>query len=181
KYSLKYYVELAKALEKMGANLLAIKDMAGLCKPFAARTLVKALKRAVGIPIHFHTHDAAGGQIASLLLATEEGVDIVDAAMGPFSGMTSQPNLNTLVEAMRFQERDTGLDRDGLENTAEYWEEVRRLYRPFESGQLAPSAEVYRHEMPGGQSTNLQQQAASLGLADRWHDVCRMYAEVNQM
>jgi pyruvate carboxylase len=181
KYSLKYYVELAKALEKMGANLLAIKDMAGLCKPFAARILVKALKRAVGIPIHFHTHDAAGGQIASLLLAAEEGVDIVDAAMGPLSGVTSQPNLNTLVEAMRFQERDTGLDREALEDTAEYWEQVRRLYGPFESGQLAPSAEVYWHEMPGGQSTNLQQQAASLGLGDRWHDVCRMYAEVNQM
>jgi pyruvate carboxylase len=181
KYSLKYYVELAKELETMGANLLAIKDMAGLCKPFAARRLVKALKRAVGIPIHFHTHDSAGGQIASLLLAAEEGVDIVDAAMGPISGMTSQPNLNTLVEAMRFTDRETGLDAEALLETAEYWEEVRRLYQPFESGQLAPSAEVYRHEMPGGQYTNLQQQAGSLGLADRWHEVCLMYAKVNQM
>jgi pyruvate carboxylase len=181
KYSLKYYVELAKELEKMGANLLAIKDMAGLCKPFAARRLIKALKRAVGIPIHFHTHDSAGGQIASLLLAAEEGVDIVDAAMGPISGMTSQPNLNTLVESMRFTERETGVDAEALLETAAYWEDVRRAYQPFESGQLAPSAEVYRHEMPGGQYTNLQQQAASLGLADRWHEVCRMYAEVNQM
>src|SRR5207237_521569 len=146
-----------------------------------ARRLIKALKRAVGIPIHFHTHDSAGGQIASLLLAAEEGVDIVDAAMGPFSGMTSQPNLNTLVEAMRYTERDTGLDFELLEETAEYWEQVRRYYGPFESGQIAPSAEVYRHEMPGGQYTNLQQQAASLGLAERWHAVCRMYAEVNQM
>jgi pyruvate carboxylase len=181
KYSLKYYVGLAEELERMGANLLAIKDMAGLCKPFAARRLIKSLKRAVGIPIHFHTHDSAGGQIASLLLAAEEGVSIVDAALGPFSGMTSQPNLNTLVQAMRFTERDTGLDFELLEQTVEYWEAVRSYYRPFESGQLAPSAEVYRHEMPGGQSTNLQQQAASLGLADRWHEVCRMYAEVNQM
>jgi pyruvate carboxylase len=181
KYSLKYYVELARELEKMGANLLAIKDMAGLCKPFAARQLVRALKRTVGIPIHFHTHDCAGGQIAALLLAAEEGVDIVDVAMGPFSGMTSQPCLNTLVETMRYTERDTGLNFDLLQETANYWEGVRRLYRPFESGQMAPSAEVYRHEMPGGQYTNLQQQAASLGLADRWHEVCRTYAEVNQM
>jgi pyruvate carboxylase len=181
KYNLKYYVGLAQELEKMGAHLLAIKDMAGLCKPFAARALVRALKEAVAIPIHFHTHDSAGGQIASLLLAAEEGVDIVDAAMGPFSGMTSQPCLNTLVEALRYTERDTGLDFDLLQETANYWESVRRLYRPFESGQMAPSAEVYRHEMPGGQYTNLQQQAASLGLADRWHEVRRMYAEVNQM
>jgi pyruvate carboxylase len=181
KYTLKYYVELAKELERMGANSLAVKDMAGLCKPLAARRLVKALKRAVGMPIHFHTHDSAGGQIAALLLAAEEGVDIVDAAMGPFSGMTSQPNLNTLIEAMRFTERETGLDADALLETANYWEGVRRYYRPFESSQLAPSAEVYRHQMPGGQYTNLQQQAASLGLAERWHEVCRMYAEVNQM
>ncbi len=181
KYDLAYYVKLAQELEKAGANLLAIKDMAGLCKPLAARKLVKALKETVGIPIHFHTHDSAGGQIASLLLAAEEGVDIVDAAMGPFSSMTSQPNLNTLVEAMRFSKRETGLDADALLETAQYWEEVRRYYWPFESGQIAPSAEVYHHEMPGGQYTNLQQQAASLGLADRWHEVCRMYAEVNQM
>jgi pyruvate carboxylase len=181
KYTLKYYVELAKQLEKMGANLLAIKDMAGLCKPLAARRLVKALKRAVGIPIHFHTHDCAGGQIAALLLAAEEGVHIVDAAMGPFSGMTSQPNLNTLVEAMRFSESDTGLDSEALQSTADYWDEVRHNYAPFESGQLAPSAEVYRHEMPGGQYTNLQRQAQALGLGASWHEVCRAYAEVNQL
>src|SRR5439155_5169642 len=151
KYDLKYYVELAKELEKLGANILAIKDMAGLCKPYAAQLLVRALKQEIGIPIHFHTHDAAGGQLASLLLAAEEGVDIVDAAMGPLSGMTSQPNLNTLVEALRFHERATGMEFEALEQTAEYWEEVRRYYAPFESGQIAPSAEVYRHEMPGGQ------------------------------
>jgi pyruvate carboxylase len=181
KYDLKYYVELAKQLEKLGANLLGIKDMAGLCKPLAARTLVQALKQEIGIPIHFHTHDSAGGQLASLLTAAEEDVDIVDAAMAPFSGLTSQPNLNTLVEHMRFSPRDTGLSFDTLEGTAEYWEAVRRYYRPFESGQLASSAEVYRHEMPGGQSTNLYQQARAVGLQGRWAEVRRMYAEVNRM
>ncbi len=181
KYDLKYYVQLARELERRGANLLAIKDMAGLCKPYAARLLVRTLKQEVGIPVHFHTHDSAGGHMASLLLAAEEGVDIVDAAMGPFSGMTSQPNLNTLVEALRFTERDTGLDSDALQATADYWEVVRHYYRPFESGQLASSAEVYRHEMPGGQYTNLHQQAQALGLGARWRDVCRMYAEVNRM
>jgi pyruvate carboxylase len=181
KYSLSYYVALAKQLEKMGANLLAIKDMAGVCKPFAARELVRALKGEVGIPIHFHTHDAAGGQMAALLLAAEEGVDVVDAAIGPLSGLTSQPNLNTLVECLRFHPRATGLDFDRLEATAEYWERVRRYYAPFETGQLAPSAEVYRHAMPGGQSTNLYQQAQALGVGDRWLEVCRTYAEVNRL
>jgi pyruvate carboxylase len=181
KYDLKYYVGLAKELEKLGANLLAIKDMAGLCKPYAARELVRALRQEVGIPIHFHTHDSAGGQMASLLLAAEQGVDIVDAAMASFSGMTSQPNLNALAEAMRFTDRDTGLAFEPLQAAADYWEAVRRWYRPFESGQLAPSAEVYRHEMPGGQYTNLFAQAQAVGLGDRWHEVCRMYAEVNQM
>ncbi|MFL5245898.1 MAG: pyruvate carboxylase [Gemmataceae bacterium] len=181
KYSLKYYVELAKDLEKLGANLLAVKDMAGLCKPDAARLLIKALKQEIGIPIHFHTHDSAGGQIASLLYAAEEGVDIVDAAMAPFSGMTSQPSLNALVEALRFTPRDSQLSFSNLQATANYWESVRRCYEPFENGQLAPSAEVYLHEMPGGQYTNLYEQARALGLEGRWHDVCRMYAEVNQL
>lgn len=181
KYDLKYYVSLARELEKLGANLIAIKDMAGICKPYAARLLVRTLKQEVGIPIHFHTHDCAGGQMASILLAAGEGVDIADAAMGPLSGMTSQVNLNTLVEAMRFNERDTGLDFDSLQATAEYWEAVRQFYRPFESGQLAASAEVYRHEMPGGQATNLYQQAQALGLEKRWPEVCRMYAEVNKL
>src|SRR5437870_13052551 len=116
----------------MGANLLGIKDMAGLCKPQAARLLVRTLKQEVGIPVHFHTHDSAGGQIASLLLAAEEGVDIVDAAMGPFSGMTSQANLNTLVECLRFHERDTGMDFENLEASAEYWQGVRSYYQAFE-------------------------------------------------
>jgi pyruvate carboxylase len=181
KYDLKYYVELAKQLEKLGANLLAIKDMAGICKPYAARMLIRALKQEVGIPIHFHTHDSAGGQIATLLQAAEEDVDVVDAAMAPLSGMTSQPSLNALVEAMRFTKRDTGLDFDHLQATADYWQAVRAYYRPFESGLVAPSADVYRHEMPGGQYTNLLQQAQSLGLGKRWAAVCRMYAEVNRL
>ncbi|MBI1918742.1 MAG: pyruvate carboxylase [Planctomycetes bacterium] len=181
KYDLKYYVGLAKELEKLGANLLAIKDMAGLCKPYAAKKLVAALRQEIGLPIHFHTHDCAGGQIASLLFAADEGVDIVDAAMAPLSGLTSQPNLNALVEMMRSHERATGLDAAALQNTANYWQEVRRLYRPFETGQLAPTADVYQNEMPGGQYTNLYQQAAALGLATRWHEVCRAYAEVNQL
>src|SRR5205823_5022600 len=171
KYNLKYYVELAKELEKLGAHILAIKDMAGLCKPEAARLLIRTLKQEVGIPIHFHTHDTAGGQLAALLLAAEEGVDIVDTAMAPFSGMTSQPSLNTLVEHLRFTPRDTGLAFEPLQQTADYWEAVRHFYAPFESGQLAASALVYQHEMPGGQYTNLYQQAQALGLEARWHEV----------
>jgi pyruvate carboxylase len=181
KYSLTYYVNLAKELVKLGTHMLAIKDMAGLLKPYAAKRLVKALRAEIDVPIHFHTHDAAGGQIASYLAAAEEGVDIVDCAFAPISGMTAQPSLNALVEAMRFTERDTGLSFDALQTTARYWEEVRRYYSPFEAGVLAPSADVYQHEMPGGQATNLMQQAKSLGLGDRWPDVCRMYAQVNQL
>jgi pyruvate carboxylase len=181
KYDLKYYVGLAKQLEKLGATMLGIKDMAGLCKPYAARKLVKALREEIGLPIHFHTHDAAGGQIASYLMAAEEKVSVVDCAFAPLAGLTSQPSLNALVEAMRFKERDTGMDFDRLQTTADYWEGVRRLYRPFESGQATLSAEVYRHEMPGGQSTNLMQQAQALGLGDRWPEVRKMYAEVNRM
>ncbi len=181
KYDLKYYVGLAKQFEKFGATILGIKDMAGLCKPFAAQKLVRALKQEIGIPIHFHTHDSSGGQLATLLMAAQEGVEIVDAAFGPLAGMTSQVNLNTLVEALRFTERDAGMDFDKLEQTAQYWEGVRKYYLPFESGQLAPSAEVYLHEMPGGQYTNLYQQAQALGIESRWNECCRMYAEVNRM
>jgi pyruvate carboxylase len=181
KYTLKYYVDLAIELEKCGTHFLAIKDMAGLLKPYAAQKLVKALREAVGVPIHFHTHDSAGGQIAAYLLAAEQGVNIVDCAFAPMSGVTSQPNLNTLVEVMRFTDRDTGLDFDALQETANYWEGVRREYSAFETGQLASSAEVYLHEMPGGQYANLYQQAQSLGLLDRWHEVGRLYAEVNRL
>jgi pyruvate carboxylase len=186
KYDLKYYVDLAKELEKLGTNLLAIKDMAGLLKPSAARLLVHTLREEVGVPIHLHTHDSAGGQMASLILAAEEGVDIVDAAMAPFSGMTSQVNLNSLVEAVRFTPRETGLSFQRLQATADYWEAVRGYYRAFDvtaAGPFAPasSASVYMHEMPGGQYTNLYQQAAAVGLAARWPEVCQTYTQVNQL
>jgi pyruvate carboxylase len=181
KYDLKYFVELAKQLEKLGANILAIKDMAGLLKPYAARKLVRALKQEVGMPIHLHTHDSAGGQIASYVQAAEEGVDIVDCAFAPLAGLTSQPSLNALVEALRFTPRDSGMGFDELQSTADYWEHVRKQYRTFETGLVAASADVYRHEMPGGQYTNLYAQAQSLGLESRWPEVVRMYARVNQM
>jgi pyruvate carboxylase len=181
KYDLGYYVNLAKELEKRGANLLAIKDMAGLCKPSAAQVLVKALRQEVGIPIHVHTHDCAGGQIAAYLLAAEEGVSVVDCAMAPFSSMTSQPSLHALIEALRFRPRFPALDDDALQEVADYWQGVRRLYAAFETGQLAPTADVYLNEMPGGQYTNLYHQAQALGLEARWREVCRMYAEVNRL
>ncbi len=181
KYTLTYFVDLAKQLVKMGTHFLAIKDMAGLLKPVAARKLVKALRAEIDVPIHFHTHDSAGGQIASYLMAAEEGVDIVDCAFSPLAGVTAQPSLNALAEAARFTPRDTKLEFDTLQNTAYYWDEVRSFYAAFESGQLASSSEVYLHEMPGGQATNLMVQSKSLGLAGRWPEVCRMYADVNRM
>lgn len=181
KYDLKYYVNLAKELEKGGAHLLAIKDMAGLCKPAAAAKLVKTLKQEIGIPIHFHTHDTAGIQAASILMASEEGLDIADAALAPMSGGTSQPNLNTLVEAIRFSDRNPGLKTEHLDSLARYWEVVRQYYLPFETVMLPATADLYQHEMPGGQYTNLYQQAKALGMADRWPEICRVYAEVNQL
>ncbi len=179
KYNLQYYVELAKELEGMGAHILAIKDMAGLCKPYAAEKLIKTLKGEIGIPIHFHTHDMSGVQGASILKGAEQGLDIADAALAPMSGMTSQPNLNSLVEALRHLPRETGLDPANLKQIAYYWEKVREFYAPFESGMKVADVDIYLHEMPGGQATNLYQQAAALGLANRWNDVCRMYADVN--
>ena len=181
KYDLKYYVQMAKELERRGAHILAIKDMAGLCKPYAAQKLVKTLRQEVGIPVHFHTHDTAGIQAASIVKAADVGLDVADAAMAPMSGGTSQPNLNTLVEALRFTERDTALPADALDDIAEYWRAVREFYLPFETPVLPAGADLYRHEMPGGQYTNLFHQAQALGLADRWPEVCRVYAEVNQM
>lgn len=181
KYHLDYYVRLAKELEARGANLLAIKDMAGVCKPYAAQTLVRALKQEIRIPVHFHTHDCAGVQSGALLRAADEGVDVVDAAMAPLSGITSQVNLNSLVEAMRRTPRDTGLAFEPLHRAAEYWEEVRQFYFPFESSRRSSSADVYRYEMPGGQYTNLYQQAQAMGLEARWNEICETYAEVNQM
>ncbi|HEX8323185.1 MAG TPA: pyruvate carboxylase [Tepidisphaeraceae bacterium] len=181
KYQLNYYVDLAKQLVKQGAHLLCIKDMAGLCKPYAAHALVKALKSEVGVPIHFHTHDTSGINAGSILRAADAGVDIADAALSALSGLTSQPNLNSIVAALQHTPRDTKLDLEALDDASNYWEQVRRQYYPFEEDIKHPTAEVYLHEMPGGQYTNLKQQAASLGLADRWKDIARMYAEVNQL
>lgn len=181
KYSLKYYVDLAKQLEKLGAHMLAIKDMAGLCKPESARQLVRALKQEIGIPIHFHTHDTAGIQAASILAAAEEGLDIADGAISSLSGGTSQVNLNTLVEALRFGPQASQLSTQALTHLATYWKAVREFYLPFESETLAAGGDLYEHEMPGGQYTNLYQQARALGLADRWAEVCKVYADVNQM
>jgi pyruvate carboxylase len=181
KYSLKYYVKLAKELEKMGAHILAIKDMAGLCRPLAAKTLIKTLRDEVGIPIHFHTHDTAGTQAAAILEASEAGVDIVDLALASMSGSTSQPNLNSIVAALQHSPRDTGLDLDALNEFADYWEHIREYYHPFDTAPKTGSAEVYLHEMPGGQYTNLKEQAASMGVSHRWAEIARTYAEVNQL
>jgi pyruvate carboxylase len=181
KYSLKYYVDLAKQLQKMGAHMLAIKDMAGLCKPAAARLLVSTLRQEIDIPIHFHTHDTAGIQASSILNAAEEGLEIADGALASMSGGTSQVNLNTLVEALRFSPRQSQLDTDALTQLSEYWKSVRQFYSPFEGEALVAAGDLYQHEMPGGQYTNLYQQAKALGLAPRWAEVCKMYAAANDM
>jgi pyruvate carboxylase len=181
KYDLKYYVKMGQELKQAGAHILGLKDMAGLLKPAQARVLVKALKQEVGLPIHFHTHDTSGGAIATVLAAAEAGVDAVDAAMDAFSGNTSQPTLGTIVEAMRYDTRNTGLDIDAIREISTYWEAVRGQYAAFESGLQAPDSEIYLHEMPGGQFTNLKAQARSLGLDDRWHEVAQTYADVNHM
>jgi pyruvate carboxylase len=181
KYSLKYYVSLAKELEKMGAHFLAIKDMAGLCRPYAASALVKALKDQIGIPVHFHTHDTSGINAGSILRASDAGVDVVDLAIASMSGSTSQPNLNSIVAALQRTPRDTGLDLDTLNEFSDYWEHVRTFYAPFDTAPKSGSAEVYLHEMPGGQYTNLKEQAASMGLGHRWPEIAWCYAEVNQL
>ncbi len=181
KYDLKYYVETGKELKKSGTHILGLKDMAGLLKPTAATALVKALKEEVGLPIHFHTHDTAGAGLATILAASEAGVDAVDCAMDALSGNTSQPTLGSLVEALQHTDRDSGLDIGTVRQISDYWEAVRGQYSAFESGLQAPSSEVYLHGMPGGQFTNLKAQARSLGLEERWHEVAQVYADVNQM
>lgn len=181
KFSLKYYVAMAKQLEKLGAHFLAIKDMAGLCKPYAAYELVRVLREEVGIPIHFHTHDTSGVNAASVLKAAEAGVDVADAAVSAMSGGTSQPNLNSIVEALRHTPRDTHLDIGALNECSDYWETVRTYYLPFDSGPRSGSARLYQHEIPGGQYTNLREQATAMGLGHRWREVERTYAEVNQL
>ncbi|MGH1414282.1 MAG: pyruvate carboxylase [Pelagimonas sp.] len=181
KYDLKYYVAMGQELKAAGAHVLGLKDMAGLLKASAAGPLVKALKEEVGLPIHFHTHDTSGAAIATIIAAANAGVDVVDAAMDSFSGNTSQPTLGSVVEALRHTDRDTGLDMGAVRDMSNYFEAVRGQYAAFESGQQAPASEVYLHEMPGGQFTNLKAQARSMGLEERWHEVAQTYADVNRM
>ena len=181
KYDLKYYVSIAKELKTAGAHVLGIKDMAGLLKPAAANVLVKALKEEINLPIHFHTHDTSGLAAATILSAANAGVDAVDAAMDAFSGGTSQPCLGSIVEALTNTDKDTGLKIEAIQSISDYWAQVRAQYKAFESGISAPASEVYLHEMPGGQFTNLKAQARSLGLEEKWPEVARTYADVNQM
>ena len=180
KYPLQYYVDIARELKRMGAHILCIKDMAGVCKPYAAEKLVKALKEEIGLPIHFHTHDTSGINAASILKASEAGVDVADAAAASMSGTTSQPNLNAIVAALNNTRRDTALDLDALNEYADYWEVARSYYFPFDNAPNAGTAEVYVHEMPGGQYTNLKEQAEVMGLGERWPEIARTYADVNR-
>jgi len=179
KYSLEYYVKMARELERMGAHMLAIKDMAGLCKPYAAEKLVSTLRQEIGIPIHFHTHDTSGLNAASVLKAAEAGVHVADGAIASMSGTTSQPNLNSIVAALAHTARDSGVDLDALNQCADYWETVRTYYAPFDTGPKSGTAEVYVHEMPGGQYTNLREQAEAMGLGARWHEIATTYAQAN--
>lgn len=179
KYNLKYYTTLAKDIENAGAHILAIKDMAGLLKPYAAFELVSTLKQTVNIPIHLHTHDTSSIQAATYLKAIEAGVDVVDVALGGLSGLTSQPNFNAVVEMMKFNDRASDINIDSLNEYSNYWETVREYYYPFESGLKAGSGEVFKHEIPGGQYSNLKPQAQALGLEDRFYEITKMYADVN--
>ena len=181
KYTLKYYVDLAKELEHRGAHMLAIKDMSGLLKPYAAKKLVSTLKQEIGIPIQLHTHDTTGNQVAALLLAAEAGVDVVDCAISSMAGMTSQPSLNAVVAAMQDTDRDTGLDLERLQTLTDYWEDVRKRYDSFEGGLKYNTTDIYRYEIPGGQYTNLKPQVESLGLGDRFVEVKENYRKVNEM
>ncbi len=181
KYTLKYYVQLAKDLENAGAHIIAIKDMAGLLKPYAATELVGALRNAVKLPIHLHTHDTSSIQPATYLKAIEAGVDVVDVALGGLSGLTSQPNFNSIVEMTRFQDRHNDMNVASLNQYSNYWEDVREYYYPFESGLKAGTAEVYHHEIPGGQYSNLRPQVNASGLGDRFEEVKEMYFQVNHL
>jgi pyruvate carboxylase len=181
KYDLKYYVSMARELAAAGSHIIGIKDMAGLAKPDAITTLVRVLKEETGLPVHFHTHDTSGIAAASVLAAAKAGVDAVDLAMDSLSGLTSQPNLGSIAGVLRGGARDTGLDAGQIRAFSDYWEGVRAQYAAFESDLRFGASEVYLHEMPGGQFTNLKEQARALGLEERWHEVARAYAEVNRM
>ena len=179
KYSVQYYKDMAKELETSGAHILAIKDMAGLLKPEAAYRLISELKESTELPIHLHTHDTSGNGIYTYARAIEAGVDIIDTALGSMSGLTSQPSANSLYYAVSGGQREVRADIDALEQLSSYWQDVRTFYSDFESGMNSPHSEIYVHEMPGGQYSNLQQQAKAVGLGDRWDEVKRMYARVN--
>ena len=181
KYNLKYYLGIARELQKAGVHVLGIKDMAGVCRPRAAAELVRALKAETGLPVHFHTHDTSGASAASLLAAVEAGCDAVDGALDALSGLTSQPNLSAIAAALAGTERDPGLSQDSLHAASTYWEGVRRFYAPFESDIRSGTADVYRHEMPGGQYTNLREQARAMGIGHRWTEVSQTYADVNRL
>ncbi len=181
KYTLKYYLQLAKDIENAGAHILAIKDMAGLLKPLAAKELITALKSEINIPIHLHTHDTSSIQAATYLNAVDAGVDVIDVALGGLSGLTSQPNFNSIAEMLKYHKRNNPVNIDSLNEYSNYWEVVREYYYPFESGLKAGTGEVYKHEIPGGQYSNLKPQAQSLGLADRFHEITKMYADVNKL
>lgn len=181
KYNLDYYIRMAKELEKRGAHILGIKDMSGLLKPMAAYKLVKALKEEIGIPIHLHTHDTSGNGVATILMAAQAGVDIVDAAFNSMSGLTSQPALNSVVAAVENSDRDTGIDLDGIQKISEYWKDVRPVYKKFESDMATSTAEIYKYEIPGGQYSNLKPQVESFGLGHKFQEVKDMYKTVNQM
>lgn len=181
KYSLQYYVDKAKEIEKMGAHILAIKDMSALLKPYAAKKLITALKDEVSIPIHLHTHDTTGNGVATVLMAADAGVDIVDTTFNSMSGLTSQPALNSIVAALGNTSRDTGIDLSGVQKLSDYWDAVRPVYNQFESDLKSGSAEIYKFEIPGGQYSNLKPQVESFGLGHRFNDVKHMYKKVNDM
>jgi pyruvate carboxylase len=181
KYDLKYYVQMAKDIENAGAHILAVKDMTGLLKPYAAQELIGTLRSEIKLPIHLHTHDTSSLQTATYLKAIEAGVDVVDVALSGLSGLTSQPSFNSVVEMMRFHNRDQAFNMDSLNAFSRYWEAIRELYYPFESGLKAGTSEVFQHEIPGGQYSNLKPQAIALGLGDRFQEITKMYQEVNQL
>ena len=181
KYSLQYYVNKAKEIEKMGAHILAIKDMSALLKPYAAKKLITALKDEISIPIHLHTHDTTGNGVATVLMAADAGVDIVDTTFNSMSGLTSQPALNSIVAALGNTSRDTGIDLSGIQKLSDYWDAVRPVYSQFESDLKSGSAEIYKFEIPGGQYSNLKPQVESFGLGHRFNDVKHMYKKVNDM
>ncbi len=181
KYSLQYYVDMAKKIEKMGAHILAIKDMSALLKPYAAVKLIKALKQEISIPIHLHTHDTTGNGVATALMAADAGVDIIDTTFNSMSGLTSQPALNSIVAALENTDRDTGINLRGIQKLSDYWGAVRPVYSQFESDLKSGSAEIYRYEIPGGQYSNLKPQVESFGLGHRFNDIKEMYKKVNDM